>query len=296
MIPERLHGALRTALDLDRVDESALVAAGLRPWDAKDLVRRLGETAALDGATWRPEARDQHRAALAVPVKALERRDDGDRPREKALRAGIAACDDAELLALILRHDREGVIETAHRLLESQGGLVGLARLTMDQLTDLPGLGEAKASELAAAFELGRRLAASRLRERPSCGDPATVAGLLVPLVAGLPHEEFWCLPVDPRCRLIGEPRRVSHGDVDGTDAGPRAFLRVALTAGASGCLAVHNHPSGDPTPSSGDLAVTERLAKACRAVDLAFHDHLIVAAGGAWTSLRQQRPELFVR
>jgi DNA repair protein RadC len=294
VIPERLYSALRTALELDLVDESALIAAGLRPWDAKDLVRRLGEIASLDGTAWRPEARDRHRAALAGPARALDLREHGDRPREKALRSGIEACDDAELLALVLRHDRDGVIELAHRLLESQGGLVGLARLSLDQLTGLDGLGEAKASELAAAFELGRRLAASRLRERPPCGDPATVAALLVPLVAGLPHEEFWCLPVDPRCRLIGEPRRVSHGDVDGTDAGPRAFLRIALTAGASGCLAVHNHPSGDPTPSPGDLAVTRRLAAACRTVDLALHDHLIVAAGGGWTSLRRERPDLF--
>jgi DNA repair protein RadC len=86
----------------------------------------------------------------------------------------------------------------------------------------------------------------------------------------------------------------VSKGDVDGTDAGPRAFFRLALAAGATTCIAVHNHPGGDPTPSAADRAATSRLVAAGRTVDVALVDHLVLGAAGRWTSLRRKHPELF--
>ena len=109
-----------------------------------------------------------------------------------------------------------------------------------------------------------------------------------------LQHEELYCLPLDPQSRLIGVPRRVSAGDVDGTDAGPRAFMRLALSAGATSCIAVHNHPTGDPTPSAADIAVTRRLAAAGRSIDVPLVDHVVLGDGGRFISLRQEEPGVF--
>ncbi len=120
------------------------------------------------------------------------------------------------------------------------------------------------------------------------------MAGLLTPLLGCLGHEELWCLPLDPQSRLIGEPQVISRGDVDGTDAGPRCFFRAALSAGATSCVAAHNHPNGDPTPSLADRAVTRRLFAAGRLVDLPLVDHIVIAAGGAFVSLLTSCPECF--
>jgi len=109
-----------------------------------------------------------------------------------------------------------------------------------------------------------------------------------------LDHERFWCLPLDPRSGLIGEPRQISQGDIDGTDAGPRAFFRAALTAGAASCIAVHNHPTGDPAASPADLAVTTRLVAAGRTLDVRLVDHLIIGDQGRFVSIRRNHPECF--
>jgi len=106
--------------------------------------------------------------------------------------------------------------------------------------------------------------------------------------------EAMWCLPLDARSRLIGEPIQTSLGDIDGTDAGPRAFFRPALRRAAASVIAVHNHPSGEPDPSPADRAVTKRLAEAGRVVDVQLNDHVILGHGGRFTSLRRDCPHLF--
>ncbi len=297
---ERRPAAIRflaAAVTLDRPDLEALVLLGVPRWDALDLLRRLAAAGELREGAWTTEARDTYRRSLdALEQRALERRDSGERPREKALAAGIEALDDAELLALLLRTGSadEGVLELARRLLDDQGGLVGLARAHVAELAEARGLGPAKASELAAAFELGRRLREAALRERPELKTPQAVADFLGPLAVSLAHEEFWCLPLDARCRLIGLPRVVGRGDVDGTDAPPRAFFRAALSAGATTVIAVHNHPTGDPAPSAADKAVTRRLVAAGRTVELSLQDHVILGDGGRHVSLRRDCPELW--
>ena len=284
---------LRCALASDHPTIDSLVAVGIARWDAHDALRRLTQAGELTDAGWNESARSAYRTLLSAP-SALEARDSGDRPREKALRAGIDSLDDAELIALLLRTGAgdEDVLELATRLLHAHGGLTGLARLRVEELASEHGLGPAKAAEVAAACELGRRLASSALRERPVLATPEAVASLLAPLAAGLPHEEFWCLPLDPRMRLIGAPRLIARGDVDGTEAPPRAFLRAALAAGATAAIAVHNHPTGDPSPSAADLAVTRRLVAAGRTVDIAVNDHLVLGDGGRFVSLRRAHPE----
>lgn len=298
--PDSTRRFLRAALAGPEPNLAAILAAGVPHWDASDLLRRLSAARELDAAGWSAEARAAYQACLAEPAprpsRTLDGLAEGERPREKALRSGIETLDDPELLALILRTGTadQGVIELARRLVDDHGGLPGLARQPVEELARERGLGPAKASELAAAFELARRLGSAALRERPELRQPELVAGLLAPLATGLPHEEFWCLPCDPRLRLIGEPRVVSRGDVDGTDAPPRAFFRLALQAGASGTIAVHNHPSGDPGPSAADRALTRSLVQAGRLLGLPLHDHLILGDGGRFTSLRRDEPGLF--
>ncbi len=220
-----------------------------------------------------------------------------DRPREKALGSGIATLDDAELLALLLRTGLpdEDVLSFSARLLDEHDGLTGLARCDLPALIAIRGLGPAKAGEIAAAIEIARRIArVAARRERPLLRTPEQVAEHLALGMAVLGHEELWCLPLDARQRLIGGARVASLGDVDGTDAGPRAFFRLALRAGASSCIAVHNHPTGDPAPSSSDRRATIRLVAAGRTLDLALDDHVIIGAGGSFVSLRRAHPECF--
>ncbi|MCS6971190.1 MAG: DNA repair protein RadC [Planctomycetota bacterium] len=294
---------LRAALALDAPSVSALVEAGVPHWDATALLRRLVESGEVGAGGWDPRARAAYGELLREPPAAaplLQRLPEGERPREKALERGIESLGDAELLAVLLRTGAvgEGVLELAQRLLAEHGGLVGLARLTPAELAALPGLGEAKAVELAAAFALGARLAAAQASERPRLDRPEAVADFvqraLAPLLLPLPHEELWCLPLDSQCRLLGRPRAVTRGDVDGVDAGPRAFFRIALAAGAVQAIAVHNHPSGDPTPSAADWAVTERLCAAGRTLDIALCDHLIIGQGGRYAALRSLDPSRF--
>lgn len=150
------------------------------------------------------------------------------------------------------------------------------------------------AQRLILAFALHRRLLSVRTAERPVCRNPEEIARIMRPLLL-IDHERLWCLPLDPHCRLIGEPVEVARGDVDGTDAGPRACCRVALQAGAVSMVVVHNHPSGDASPSTADRAVTRRLATAGRTIEVSLQDHLICTSHGAWTSLRREHHELFM-
>jgi len=294
---------LRAALDQDAPGVSALVERGVPHWDAAPLLRRLAESGEVGPQGWVVEFRDAYRAALAAPApsaRQLDQLPESERPREKALQRGIDALGDAELLAVLLRTGTmgEGVLEVAQRLLAEHGGLVGLSRLAPEELAALPGLGEAKGVEIAAACAMGARLAAAQTAERPQLKTPEDVAAYVVavlsPSLLRLPHEELWCLPLDPHCRLLGRPRTVTRGDVDGVDAGPRAFFRTALAAGAVQAIAVHNHPGGDPAPSAADRTVTRRLVEAGRAIDVPLRDHLVVGANGRFSSLFREEPALF--
>jgi DNA repair protein RadC len=289
---------IRAAVELDQPTPEALSQVGVPRWDAQEAVRRLTGAGELDARGWLATSRLAYRGLLVASLEpgtsALERRNDSERPREKALRGGIDTLADVELVALLLRtgSGSEGVLELAQRLLDEHHGIPGLARKLVEELAVYKGLGPAKAAELAAAFEIGRRLASAVLRDRPTLKTPEAIAALLAGLAAGLAHEEFWCLPLDARSRLIGEPRQIARGDIDSTDAPPRAFCRAALSAGAVATVAVHNHPSGDPTPSAADIQVTIRLVLACRAIDVPLHDHLVLGDAGRFFSIRRSHPQ----
>lgn len=278
------------ALAIDR-----LVAAGIPHYEASDFLRRLDQAGEAPQGRWSADARERYRILLQ-PAGSVTARPPQERPREKALLSGIASLDDAELVALILRTGPggEGVLAFARRLLDEHDGLVGLAGLDLAALMESKGLGGAKAAELAAAFELGRRLRQAGRRQRPRLRTPEEVMDALAGDLVALRQEEFWILPLDVQSRLIGEPRILSRGDVDGTEAGPRLVFRAALAAGAVSAIALHNHPSGEVEASAADRAVTRRLVAAGKVLDLPLVDHLIVGDGGRFTSLRRSEPDLF--
>jgi DNA repair protein RadC len=292
---EAVRRFLHVAVTCDELTLEPLVAAGIPHYEANDYLRRLNQAGEANAGKWTAEARAYYRQ-LVAPTGTVAALPASERPREKALLSGIEALDDAELIALILRTGPggEGVLAFARRLLNEHDGLVGLAGLDLTALMTSHGLGEAKAAELAAAFELGRRLRQAARRSRPSMRTPEEVMDALGGDLVALRHEEFWLLPLDVQSRLIGEPRRISRGDVDGTEAGPRTVFRTALSAGATSCIALHNHPTGEVTPSAADRAVTKRLVAAGRIVDVALVDHLIIGDAGRFTSLRRSEPALF--
>ncbi len=211
---------------------------------------------------------------------------------QRAMWSGFDGISDVGLLELLIGGTKERT--QFDRAFSTNDGLVGIAALSPADLARRLHLTPQSAVRVAAVGELARRLARSRRQERRSMRTPEEVIDDVGAYFAPLAVEELWCLPLDPHSRLIGEPRMISRGDTDGTEAGPRAFLRAALTACATSCIAVHNHPSGDITPSAADRAVTQRLVAAGRSIDIPVVDHVIVGDGSRFTSLRRTDPALF--
>ncbi|MBM4363772.1 MAG: DNA repair protein, partial [Deltaproteobacteria bacterium] len=181
----------------------------------------------------------------------------------------------------------EGARTVASRVLDHTGGLAGLARLGVAELALCRGLGPAKAGRLLSGVELGRRAVLAGLgAERPTVSSFAEVVAWARPRLATLEHEEVWLLTLDGRNGLVAA-LCVARGGAHACALTPRDVLRPALRAGGSGMVLVHNHPSGDPTPSRDDLRVTELVALAGEAVALPLLDHVVVARGGA-TSIRE--------
>jgi DNA repair protein RadC len=163
-----------------------------------------------------------------------------------------------------------------------------LARLAPSELAALPGLGPAKSAEIVAALELGRRASRDLAAERPQIMRPADAAELLAPRLAHFEHERSVVLLLDRRHRVLREVV-VGLGGIAHAPMEPREIFAVALREpGVAAVLVAHNHPSGDPTPSPEDRAVTHRLAEAAATLGIEFVDHVIVASGG-WSSLRRE-------
>lgn len=211
-----------------------------------------------------------------------------------AVTASVESLSDVEVLALLIDGDPQASVSQHLRSAIDASGLRGLLATGPEMLATRLRCTSATALRIAAALDLPRRVWRSPHREAPTLSTPEAIAAYIGPRLAGLPHEELWCIPIGPTCHLVGEPQMITRGDVDGTDAGPRAVFRYALAAGATSCAVAHNHPSGCPTPSPADIGVTTRLVAAGRTVDLPLVDHLIIAGAGRFTSLRRDRPDCF--
>lgn len=219
---------------------------------------------------------------------AVRERAPADRPRERLAALGAGALSDAEVLALVLGTGGGGlgVLDLGARVLAELGGAGGLARARTQDLARVPGIGPAKAAEVVAALELGRRAARALAGERSQVLGPGDAAALLEPRLAHLEREEAVVLVLDRKHRLLREVT-VGVGGVAHSPMEAREIFAAALREPcAAAVLVAHNHPSGDPAPSADDVAVTRRLAEAAEILGVEFLDHVVVAAGG-WTSLR---------
>jgi DNA repair protein RadC len=211
-----------------------------------------------------------------------------DRPRERLEALGVAALSDAELLALLLRTGGPGAdaLAVAAGLLAAQGGLLGLARAAGPELARVSGVGPAKAASLRAGLELGRRLAARRLEAGRPIRGPEDVFRHFHSELRHASQERFYVVLLDGRHRVLRH-ELVSQGTLTASLVHPREVFRPVLRAAAAAVVLVHNHPSGDPTPSREDRDITERLVRAGELLGIPVLDHVVVAERG-YRSLRE--------
>ncbi len=215
-----------------------------------------------------------------------------DRPRERLDRLGPRALLDAELLELLIGAGSRGasVHQLAGHLLREAGELAGLAGWERADFARIRGLGPAKAAELAACFELARRLRERVADPGARLDSPAKVWARLEPLTVGLAVEKCWVLSLNRRHRLLGL-QEVSSGTATSSLLHPREVFRIALKHAAPAAIVAHNHPSGDPAPSPADRAVTRQLTEAGRVLGVELLDHVIIGrpetdpAGKGWFS-----------
>jgi len=200
-----------------------------------------------------------------------------ERPREKLVQFGPAALNNAELMALFIASGTKGhsAIDIGRELLAKFGSIGALGGLPVSELAKEHGLGLAKASKLAAAFELGSRVAREQVRDTP-LDSPERIHEFFAPQLRHLAQEHVVVAVVDTRLRHVGTSV-VSVGTVSESNAHPREILRPVITRGAHGFVLIHNHPSGDPSPSQADERVTRRLVEAANLMQVCFLDHVII-------------------
>ena len=199
------------------------------------------------------------------------------RPREKLASLGPAALDTAELMALFISTGMKGrsAIEIGRELIAKYGSMAALGGLPVAELSKIKGLGLAKASKLAAAFELGTRVAREQLRD-VSLETPELIHNFFGPQLRHLSQEQVMVAVLDSRLRHLATTV-VSVGTVNDSSAHPREILRPVITRGAYGFILIHNHPSGDPSPSRADEIVTKRVVDAAKLMQVCFLDHVII-------------------
>ncbi len=202
-----------------------------------------------------------------------------ERPRERMRDQGPHALSNSELLAILLRVGRrnESAVMMAVRLLRDLDGLKGLQQATFDELSRQPGMAVAKTAQIKAALELGRRLQAEAPGARPTISCPEDVYNIVGSEMAFLEHEELRVLALDTRNHVV-HVESLYRGTVNSSQVRPAEVFREAVRRNQPNIIVVHNHPSGDPTPSPDDVETTRRLVDAGKALEIQVLDHIIVA------------------
>lgn len=202
-----------------------------------------------------------------------------DQPREKLLNKGKAALSDAELVAILIGsgNRNESAVDLCKRILASvDNNLNALGKLTIKQLMEFKGIGEAKAISIAAALELGRRRRGEEALEKKKIDSSKSVFELMQPVIGELQHEEFWIIYLNNSNKVI-QKNQLSKGGITGTLVDVRLVLKNALEVGATAIILAHNHPSGTLKPSDADKQITNKLKLAAESLDIKVLDHLII-------------------
>ena len=212
-----------------------------------------------------------------------------ERPREKLLKHGSTALSDVELLALLIRTGtgQYSALDLAKSLLHSGGSLRGIASKSGVELMRMKGIGQAKAVELLAAFEIGRRMETRRDDGKVIVRSPEDAARVMIPRMRDLTNEEFFVLILDAQNGLR-EEIRLTSGTLNASLVHPREVFKAAIDHRAAAIIVVHNHPSGNLEPSREDIEITHQLVEAGKTIGIPLHDHLIVSGGG-FTSLAER-------
>ncbi|WP_283637141.1 RadC family protein [Aquaticitalea lipolytica] len=202
-----------------------------------------------------------------------------DQPREKLLYKGKATLSDAELVAILIGSGsrEESAVELCKRILASvDNNLSALGKLSIKQLMEFKGIGEAKAITIVAALELGRRRRGEEALEQKKITSSTSVFELMQPIIGELPHEEFWIIYMNNSNKVI-QKNQLSKGGITGTLVDVRLALKTAIEVGAVGLILAHNHPSGTLKPSQADKQITQKLKIAGESLDIKVLDHLII-------------------
>jgi DNA repair protein RadC len=224
-----------------------------------------------------------------TPYRTIRELADDDRPREKLLNHGTQVLSEAELIAIILGSGipGENVLDLARRLLADGGGLPGLLRADAKSLQRTRGLGPAKAAQLAAAVELGRRAGRLTAEERPLLITPEAVVAHVGGRFLGVGHEQLCVLSLDTKGRLLGSVIAL-EGGISAIGVRAADVFREPVVLKATSVILVHNHPSGDPRPSPQDVAVTTDLIAAADLLGVALLDHIVIGQN-SFVSLKRE-------
>lgn len=214
---------------------------------------------------------------------------EAERPRERLSRLGPQALKDDELLAILLRVGVRGenAVQMGQRVLAELGGLSGLHRASFQEVCALKGIGMAKAAQIKAAIELGRRLSVVSPEDRPAIHSPADAAALVSFEMGVLEQEELRVLLLDIRNRVL-QVETVYRGSLNSSQVRVGELFKSAIRRSAANLIVIHNHPSGDPSPSPDDIALTRAIVQAGQLLDIPVLDHLIIGQG-RFVSLKER-------
>ena len=215
--------------------------------------------------------------------------EESERPRERLARLGPQVLSNAELLAILLRTGvpGENAVQVGQRLLQAFGGLAGIHRADYEEVCSQHGIGPAKAAQIKAAVELGRRLMVEAPEERPAIHSPEDAAALVQYEMSALEQEELRVLLLDTRNRVLGVVP-VYRGSLNSSQVRVGELFKAAIRRNAAAVIVVHNHPSGDPSPSPEDIALTRAIVQAGRLLDVEVLDHLVIGQG-RYVSLKER-------
>lgn len=212
-----------------------------------------------------------------------------ERPRERLLQAGASVLTNQEIIAILLRtgSKKDSVIDLAGKVLSNFDGLDLLKEATIEELCTIDGIGLAKAVELSAAMELGRRIHTLQTKERYVIRSPEDVSSLVMEDMRFLKQEHFVCLYLNTKNQVIYR-HTVFIGSLNASIVHPREVFKEALRRSSASIICLHNHPSGDPSPSREDIDVTKRLYEAGRVLGIELLDHIIIG-DRTFISLKEQ-------